>query len=120
MTNSINSTFSGRMLASIMFLCFLALSLSPQLANAAGGDLDFSFSQRLCDIYNCFFGNNVVIFIGTVAIIFLGIGAFFGKLNWGLCIVVIIGIIIIGGAGKLAAFIANNDGEGCEETAATC
>jgi len=95
-----------------MFLGFLAISLMPELSQASG----VSFYQRLCRVYNCFFGSNVVVFIGTIAIIFLGIGAFFGKLNWGLCIVVILGIIIIAGAGQLAAFIA---GSGSDCTAAS-
>ena len=116
MTNSINTNFSGRMLMSLMFLGLLVLSMSPEMASASG----FSFSEKLCTIYNCFFGNNVVIFIGTVAIIFLGIGAFFGKLNWGLVIVVVIGIIVIGGAGQLAQIIASNGGTGCSTSNATC
>lgn len=118
MTNSINKSFSSKMLMSIMFLAFLVLSMSPEMASASG----FRFWEKLCGIYNCFFGNEVVIFIATVAIIFLGIGAFFGKLNWGLVIVVVIGIIIITGAMQLATAIADgasNGSAGCASASLT-
>lgn len=103
MTN-INS-LTGKLLMAFLFLGFFAVSLSPELAMASGNG---QFISSLCNAYNCFFGNDVVVFIGTIAIIFLGIGAFFGKLNWGLVIVVVIGIIVIGGAGQFAAMVVGN------------
>jgi type IV secretory pathway VirB2 component (pilin) len=103
MNNSLtlNSNSSGKFMMAIMFLAFLALAMNPELALAS-----FSFKEKLCKVLNCFFGNDIVVFVATVAIIFLGIGAFFGKLNWGLVIVVVIGIVVVAGAGQIAVIVA--------------
>lgn len=108
MTN--NNSLTGKLLMAFLFLGFFAVSLSPELAMASAGT---TFIESLCRAYNCFFGNDVVIFIGTIAIIFLGIGAFFGKLNWGLVIVVVIGIIVIASASQFAALIAGGSAPAC-------
>ena len=115
MTKTNKFDFQGKLLMAFMFLSFFALSLSPELASASGT----SFINSLCRAYNCFFGDDVVVFIGTIAIVFLGIGAFFGKLNWGLAIVTIIGIIVIGGAGQFAAIVAGGSAQ-CNSGNSTC
>ena len=62
----------------------------------------FDFGPEICDLLDCFLNNSVVMLIATVAITFLGISAFFGKVNWGLVIVVGAGVIVIAGAEEIA------------------
>lgn len=51
--------------------------------------------------------------IATIGIIFLGFGAFFGKLNWGAVLTTALGIFIIFGAAQIIGSVAsktNNPG----------
>jgi type IV secretory pathway VirB2 component (pilin) len=73
------------------------------------------FSADVCEVYDCILNNDIILVIATVAIIFLGIGAFFGKVNWGLIVIVVLGIVVIFGAGEIAVSIA---GPGADLTCA--
>lgn len=57
--------------------------------------------------------------IGTVAIIFLGIGAFFGKVTWGLAIMIALGVVLIFAAGAIVLAIAQSQ-PGAATTTAAC
>lgn len=48
--------------------------------------------------------------IATIGIIFLGFGAFFGKLNWGAVLTTALGIFIIFGAAKIIGTVAGDTG----------
>jgi type IV secretory pathway VirB2 component (pilin) len=65
------------------------------------------FTCYICGISSCVFGTGVATAIATLAVIFLGIGAFFGKVNWGLVIMVGVGIAAILGAGALVQIFTN-------------
>ncbi len=48
--------------------------------------------------------------IATIGIIFLGFGAFFGKLNWGAVLTTALGIFIIFGAAQIIGTVASSSG----------
>ncbi len=85
----------------------LAMFFLPMYANA-GGENRF---DGICEAFDCVVGNGLVIGIATVAIFFLGIGAFFGKVNWGLVIMVVIAIVVIAGAYQIALLVLGDDFE---------
>ncbi len=76
----------------------IVVLLLPSLGLAT--DLS-SFEKGVCKLYKCFFSSTVVSLIATFAVIFLGIGAFFGKTNWGLVITVLAGIVVVLGAATI-------------------
>lgn len=95
------------------FVLSLAVTLMPEMAFAGYS----AFEEGLCKVLECFFSDTVVGMIATVAIIFLGIGAFFGKVNWGLVIITVVGIVILVGAGEIAFIFA---GANCDALSVTC
>lgn len=106
-------------LFSVMALATL-VALMPQFANAAGtgGEL----GERLCKAYYCYVNSDLLIIIATMAILFLGIGAFFGKVNWGLVIIVVLGIVVTTGAMAIAVKVAGDgkDGDTCKAAGGSC
>lgn len=54
--------------------------------------------------------------IATIAIIFLGIAAFFGKVTWGLALMFAVGIFAIFGASGIVDAVNGDGGEGCGGT----
>lgn len=91
-------------LFTVFALAILATAL-PEIASA--GD---SLGVRICKVYHCYVSSDLMIIIATVAIFFLGIGAFFGKVNWGLVIIVVLGVVVITGAMQIGSAIAKGTG----------
>ena len=95
-------------------LLMLALAVltvvMPQMAFATNGL--GSVGASVCRIYNCIVNNSLVLVIATVAIFFLGIGAFFGKVNWGLVIVITLGLVVIAGAMEIATMVLGQTSTG--------
>ena len=98
-------------------LAALTLAL-PGLASAQGGPSGAAVASSLgsvgavaCGVYECVTGNGLFAIIATMAIFFLGIGAFFGKVNWGLVIVITLGIVVIVGAAGIASTLTGSDCE---------
>lgn len=90
-----------------LFIIGAALALLPEVAAAAGGggggaaaSMD-AIAARLCPIVAAV-RTNIGKGIAVLGLIFLGIGAFFGKLNWGLAVIVGVGIIVIFGSATIA------------------
>lgn len=85
------------------FLAALFLSLSvvmaptPAAAAPAGGNDFGNVGANLCTIVRAITGR-IGRAIATIAVIFLGFGAFFGKVTWGLAVAVAVGIFAIFGA----------------------
>ena len=75
-----------------------ATTLLPDMA-AAG------FDKALCNVLGFVNGTPAKV-LGTLAIVFLGVGAFFGKVNWGTALLVAIGIAAIYGAGTIVTKIS--------------
>lgn len=84
-------------------MCILAL---PASAFAAGPFQEFA--GGICLLVQAMTGN-VGRTIATLAIVFLGVGAFFGKVNWGLAVMVTVGIIAIFGAGQIVVSLGGEE-----------
>ena len=100
--------FSQKLVAA--FFAVLVV-LMPELADASTGANNFNV--KICKIIVCFLSNSTILMLATIAIIFLGIGAFFGKVNWGLAVTVAIGIILIAGAGQIALIFFDGTPQDC-------
>ena len=81
-------------------------------AGSAAQSTNF-FSDEMCRLLNCFLNDSVILLISTVAITFLGIAAFFGKVNWGLVIVIGAGVIVIAGAREIAVLFVGGSSDDC-------
>jgi len=86
------------------FLAFLiALMFTPDIANAVDSAIQPSeLDKSLCKLLVCFYNSAVVGVIATIAIIFLGLGVFFGKVNWGFVLTTASGIIVLASADQIA------------------
>ena len=73
-----------------------------------------------CLIYECITGNGLFAIIATMAIFFLGIGAFFGKVNWGLVIVITLGIVVVVGAMGIANTLVGGTASCSSQTMSGC
>ena len=79
------------------------ITMIPDLAAAS----DDPLSEPLCQI-SAWFSGGTGKAIATVAIIFLGIAAFFGKVTWGLALMFAVGIFAIFGATDIIDAIADS------------
>ena len=98
---------------SYLFLAATALIMLPELAAAAtssGSGMDF-VTDKLCNIIK-FLTGGIGKAIAVLAIVILGVGAFFGKVNWGLAVTVTVGIIGIFGAFSIIEAVGSNSGSG--------
>lgn len=94
----------------IVFALLALVALTPDMASALTG-----LETGVCTIVNVLTGK-VGRAVATVGIIFLGIGAFFGKVNWGLAIIVAIGVMGIFGAAIIARELGNSATSGSAGT----
>ncbi len=88
-----------------------AMLMVPLSANAT----DSGVLAGLCELYECVMNNGVVLAVATIAILFLGIGAFFGKVNWGLALMVGLAIIVVAGAPQIAILVLGDNFEAPDE-----
>ncbi|MDX1949720.1 MAG: TrbC/VirB2 family protein [Rickettsiales bacterium] len=95
-------------------LTLLAMFFIPMIANA-----QTPFDQA-CEIFDCIMNDGIILVVATVAILFLGIGAFFGKVNWGLVLITTIAIVVISGAYQIAVLITNDQLQGGSCGDGTC
>ena len=87
----------------------LLIAFVPEVAAA-----DDPLSEPLCAVAEWFSGGTGKA-IATVAIIFLGIAAFFGKVTWGLALMFAVGIFaIFGSADIIAAISEDGEAAACE------
>ena len=97
------------------FVLTLIISI-PELSFAASDDKSAEITKltrSLCEIVGVLQGN-VGAAIGTLAVIFLGIGLFFGKMSWALVIAIAIGIGAIFGATEIVNLISGGKYD-CEQ-----
>ncbi len=90
------------------FLALIFIALPGE--SIAGGAT--SLTSILCNILQGLTGTPAKI-IATFAICFLGIAAFFGKLNWGTAMLVGLGIALIFGATFIIGIVAPNVNGNC-------
>lgn len=81
--------------------------LSPQFAWAS--TLDTELSSGMCKVVNALTGRTGRA-IASIGIIILGIGSFFGKVNWGLAITVAVGITAIFSSMQIAQALSGGTG----------
>lgn len=90
-------------------LCLTALiMMMPELSYAQNNSSNDAISGTICTIVKQLTGP-VGRGIATVAVVFVGIGLFLGKMSWGLAIAVGIGIGAIFGAGTIVNLLAEGD-----------
>ena len=93
----------------------VAIALAPAAGFAQTSDVsgfNTTIGAALCQVANAMTGT-LGQGLATIAVLFLGIGAFFGKVNWGLAVMVAVGIAAIFGAASIVGVIgATNDGSG--------
>ncbi|MBI1328152.1 MAG: type IV secretion protein VblB2 [Alphaproteobacteria bacterium] len=89
---------NGYRVATALSLAVLAFMPEPALA----ASLSDTVKDGLCIIVKALQGD-VGKAIATIAVLILGIGAFFGKVNWGIAIMFAVGIVAIFGAAEIAA-----------------
>jgi len=76
---------------------------------AAGG-----IGSALCEIVSWFEQpGGIGAAIASLAVIFLGIGGFFGKVTWGTALTVAVGIVAIFSSGAIVSAITGGAGFGC-------
>lgn len=104
----------GMLLAAVVLATGLMVAL-PEVASASsttsGGSAAQDFGgvgAKLCEIVRAITGN-LGKAIATIAVVFLGIGAFFGKVTWGLAVAVGIGIFAIFGAAQVVSRFGGGD-----------
>jgi len=91
---------------SLIALAAAAMVMMPGFALA-----DDPIGRQLCDIAGWFKGPTGR-GIATIAIVVLGIAAFFGKVTWGMALMFAIGIFAIFGSSEIIAAVSS--GTGCE------
>lgn len=96
---------------SVWLLSLAAAGVITFIPEVAFAD-DDPLSEPLCAISEWFSGGTGKA-IATVAIIFLGIAAFFGKVTWGLALMFAVGIFAIFGSADIVAAISD-DGEAAQ------
>jgi type IV secretory pathway VirB2 component (pilin) len=96
--------------AILVILLVFVLTINTDMAYANASDDFGNVGAKLCQIVSAITGR-VGRAIATIAVVFLGIGAFFGKVTWGLAVAVSVGIFAIFGAGTIIGqFGAANNG----------
>lgn len=98
-----------------IFLCLSAAALIiPDLSWASGqpATQPTAIDNSLCNVVNLLQGR-AGRGIATLAIIFLGIGLFLGKISWGLAIAVGLGVGAIFGAGTIVNAVGTGGGANC-------
>jgi len=96
----------------IMFVFAVIATIAPELSSADSSGLDETVGESLCDIVEAMQGT-VGKGIATLSVLFLGIGAFFGKVNWGLVVMVGVGIAAIFGGNEIVDIITDADKTQC-------
>jgi type IV secretory pathway VirB2 component (pilin) len=93
----------------LIALATMVLTMIPDLALASGSSAD-PIGANLCKIAKWFKGPTGQ-GIATIAVVTLGIAAFFGKVTWGLALMFGIGIFAIFGASEIISAVSS--GTGC-------
>lgn len=92
------------LLSRVLVCCLLsALVLMPDAAHAA----IYNFADALCSIV-CAITGRIGKALATLAVIIIGIAAFFGKVNWGLALMVAVGIAALFGAATIVQIISGS------------
>ena len=94
---------------SILFLCAIMAFIAPSIAYADSGF--GTLVKGLCNVVGAAQKGPVKALL-VIIVLFMGVGAFFGKVNWGLVVQVIVGIAGALGAAAIAEVVT---GSNCDE-----
>ncbi len=113
MTTKISSwkVFAMTLVAAFAFTAMPEVSMATASTGTSKSLGDGGIGGALCNIASWFKGDTGKA-VATIAIIFLGIAAFFGKVTWGLALMFGVGIFAIFGASEIVEAISDADG-GC-------
>ena len=114
--------FSKTLSPNTKYIIFLNIVLFTLLFIAlpsfAASEAENNITAGLCRLVNLMKGN-VAKVIATMAIFFVAISMFFGKINWGTALVTALAIVILFSAPAIVNFISGAaDGEICPAQAA--
>ncbi|KJV55819.1 TrbC/VirB2 family type IV secretion system protein [Orientia tsutsugamushi] len=100
----------------LLMLCFLYF-LSTSIIVSASGSADNNdvIGNKLCDIVGIMSGKTAKA-ICLVAIIFLGISTFMGKVNWSTAMITVSAIIIITQSHAVLKFVSGSEANDCKNT----
>lgn len=103
----------------LLIVCFFLVFLSTsRIVSAKTVDNSTDpIGNKLCEIVRILSGKTAKA-ICLVAIIFLGITTFMGKVNWSTAAITICAIIIITQSAQVLKFVSGNDPSECTEAAA--
>lgn len=103
----------------IVFCLAVIATMLPDITMAqTTTDTEDPISEAVCQIVSRLTGP-VGRAIATVAVVFVGIGLFLGKMSWGLAIAVGIGIGAIFGAAQIVSIVGGDDVTACQGTDTT-
>lgn len=109
---------SEALFSTALFMGLAVLALTPEMAmaedggNGVAGDVDADIvSTVICNIINELQGG-VVRGVAAFAVIFLGFSLFLGKISWGTCLALGIGVACVFGAEQIISVMAGRD-EAC-------
>lgn len=97
--------------AYFIFIALIAfILLMPDVSFAATAGTSDPISKAMCNIYGMMRGTAAKV-IGSIAIIFLAVGLFVGKISWGVAVATGVGIACMFGADTLVGVISGGDGK---------
>ncbi len=97
-------TFLSKLNVKAVFV-LLFVAASPVFANTFATTL-----QPVTDALNsfaCFLQKDWAVAIAVIAIVMMALGAFFGKITWGVVLTVLVALVFIFGAAQIVVNIAN-------------
>lgn len=101
----------------LLILCFLMLLLSSSIVSANGNtDNNDVIGNKLCEIVGIMSGKTAKA-ICLVAIMFLGVATFIGKVNWSTAMITVSAIVIITQAPAVLKFVSGSEDNDCNVTA---
>ncbi len=118
-SESFSKKVASTLLAAIAVLLIPAISHAGSMGSISlyafgnGSGSAGGISDSLCTIVDWFQSGGVGAAIASLAVIFLGIAAFFGKVTWGMALMFATGIFAIFGSGEIVSAITNGASMGC-------
>ncbi len=94
----------------VLLLVFTVVVFVPDFASA--NEASVALRESLCSAYDLVNGGAGKA-IATIAILTLGFMALLGRIQWGLVILVAVGIAVIFAAPEIADAVGGGDGNGC-------
>lgn len=88
----------------------IGLGMFGSLSASAGSCGAQGIGGALCEIVGWFVAGGIGAAVASIAVIFMGIAAFFGKVTWGMALTTACGIFAIFGAGEIVSALVGTSG----------